>query len=142
MTAEQRDLFLAQPLIARLATSERDRPRVLPMWYWWDGAYVWMETGAAFPNARILRDNPHAAVAIDVSGGGLHLLAVVMRGEVDLVSDPPELVAATLHGIYERYVGAEGLERPDVQTMLGGEHVLLRFRPSLEVSWASKGDVR
>jgi len=107
------------------------------MWYWWDGASVWMETGASFPNVRILRDNPHAALTIDVSHGGLRLQAVIMRGDIEVVDGPPEYVATTMRRIYARYVGEEGLDDPEVQAMLDGEHVLLRFRPVFEISWES-----
>lgn len=137
MSVEARDRFLATPLIARLATSEADRPRVLPMWFWWDGSSVWMETGASFPNARILRENPYAAITIDESDGGLRLRAVVLRGTVEVIDGPPKLIASTMRRIYMRYVGADGLDHPDVRSMLNGHHVLLRFTPTFEITWDS-----
>lgn len=65
MSPEAMDRFLARPLIARLAMSDNDRPRVLPMWFWWDGTEIWMETSPTFANARILRRNRNAALAVE-----------------------------------------------------------------------------
>jgi nitroimidazol reductase NimA-like FMN-containing flavoprotein (pyridoxamine 5'-phosphate oxidase superfamily) len=135
MADEARRRFLERPLIARLATSKDDHPRVLPMWFWWDGAVVWMETGASFANTAILRANPHAALTIDESDGGLALRAIVMRGTVEVIDHPPDRVMATVRRIYERYVGPDGLRDPAVLAMLVGEHVLLRFVPTFEISW-------
>jgi len=129
------DRFLARPLIARLATSLRNRPRVLPMWFLWDGTDIWMETSPTFPNARILRQNPHAALTIDESDGGLQFRAVVMWGVVELIEAPPERVADTVQRIYIRYLGEDGLEEATPQRMLANPHVLLRFRPERIVSW-------
>jgi nitroimidazol reductase NimA-like FMN-containing flavoprotein (pyridoxamine 5'-phosphate oxidase superfamily) len=140
MTPEGRDRFLARPLIARLATSEQDQPRVLPMWFLWEEPFVWMETGADFPNAAILARNPHAALVVDESDGALGLRAVVMRGKVDIIRDPATVVAM-LDRIYVKYLGRDGLAAPEVQAMLAGEHVLLRFRPTFEKSWDAVGDL-
>jgi nitroimidazol reductase NimA-like FMN-containing flavoprotein (pyridoxamine 5'-phosphate oxidase superfamily) len=104
MTREAMDRFLARPLLARLATSDADRPRVLPMWYWWDGVAIWMETSPTFANARILRRNPHAALTIDEASSGLAMKAVVMRGRVEIVEEPKEEVMATVRRIHERYL--------------------------------------
>lgn len=134
MDPARREVFLARPLIARLATSLDDRPRVLPMWFLWDGEHLLMETGASFPNARILRRNPNAAVTIDEAIGALGLRAVVMRGTVEVLDDPA-VVGPTVRRIYLKYLGVAGMDDPVVRTMLGGEHVILRFTPSSEISW-------
>lgn len=59
-----------------------DQPRILPMWFRWDGSSVWMETSPTFRNYEVLRQNVRAAVAIDESLGGLRLRAVIMCGSV------------------------------------------------------------
>jgi nitroimidazol reductase NimA-like FMN-containing flavoprotein (pyridoxamine 5'-phosphate oxidase superfamily) len=134
MTPDDRQTFLSRPLIARLATSLEDRPRVLPMWFLWDGMSILMETGARFPNVRVLEANPHAAITIDEAVGPLGLRAVVMRGTVEVLRDPA-FVAATVRLIYAKYVGEDGLATPAVREMLRGDHVILRFTPRSETSW-------
>lgn len=135
MRPDELDRFLARPILARLATSLRDRPRVLPMWFEWDGRDVWMETSPTFPNARILRANPHAALTIDETDGGLRFRAVVMRGTVEVIDGPTERVAEVVRRIYVRYLGAEGLEAATPRRMLADPHVLIRFRPGRIITW-------
>jgi nitroimidazol reductase NimA-like FMN-containing flavoprotein (pyridoxamine 5'-phosphate oxidase superfamily) len=136
MSPAARERFLARPLIARFATSENDRPRVLPMWFLWEDPFIWMETGADFPNTAILQRNPHAAIVVDESDGALGLRAVAMRGTVEIVRDPVD-VATLVERIYVKYLGREALDTPPVRAMLAGEHVLLRFAPTFEKSWDS-----
>lgn len=131
--------FLSRPLLARLATSDHDHPRVLPMWYWWDGIDLWMETSPTFANARVLRRNPHAAVTVDESLGGFGLRAVVMRGSVELVDAPLHRVMDMVQRIYARYLSPEEQASPTGQEMLGGGHLLLRFSPDRIISWDTTG---
>lgn len=127
--------FLSRPILARLATSLHDQPRVLPMWFDWDGHDVWMETSPSFPNARILRANPRAALTIDETDGGLRYRAVVMRGTVELIDGPSEVVLERVRRIYVRYLGEEALAAATPRRMLTDPHVLLRFHPERIVTW-------
>ena len=135
MSPEAIDAFLARPLIARLATSDNDRPRVTPMWFWWDGADVWMETSPTFANVRILRRNPNAALSVDEATGPFGLRAVLMRGPVELVETPADRVRATVRRIYERYMLPDELGSDAGREMLAAGHLLLRFRPARIVTW-------
>jgi nitroimidazol reductase NimA-like FMN-containing flavoprotein (pyridoxamine 5'-phosphate oxidase superfamily) len=132
--------FLARPLIARLATSLEDAPRVLPMWFEWDGTSIWMETSPTFPNVRILRANPRAALTIDESDGGLRFRAVVMRGVIEVMDGPADLLDRVVRRLYRRYLGDDHLDDPTPARMLADRHVLLRFTPERVVSWLSEGD--
>jgi nitroimidazol reductase NimA-like FMN-containing flavoprotein (pyridoxamine 5'-phosphate oxidase superfamily) len=129
------DRFLARPLIARLATSEANRPRVVPMWFLWDGTDIWMETSPTFANPRVLRSNPHAAVTIDEAVSGFGLRAVVMRGRVEIVEGPRDQVMATVQRIYARYLSADEQASEAGRAMLEGGHVLLRFIPERTITW-------
>ena len=135
MSRDAMDRFLARPLLARLATSDQDRPRVLPMWYWWDGTDLWMETSPTFANARILRRNPHAAVTVDESIGGFGLRAVLMRGSVQLIESPHSVVMTTVDRIYSRYLTAAERASETGQAMLESGHLLIRLTPERIISW-------
>jgi nitroimidazol reductase NimA-like FMN-containing flavoprotein (pyridoxamine 5'-phosphate oxidase superfamily) len=140
MSADAMTSFLARPLIARLATSDADQPRVLPMWYRWDGASLWMETSATFPNYRILKVNPRAAVTIDESLGGLRLRAVVMLGSIEIIDTPSSVVEDELRRIYERYLTREEMASVGRDMIRTGTHVILRFVPHRITTWASFAD--
>lgn len=139
MSAEAMDRFLARPLLARLATSDGNRPRVLPMWFWWDGKDVWMETSPTFPNYQVLRRNPSAALAIDEALSGLRMRAVVMRGRVEMIEAPVDQVMATVRLIHDRYLSTEELATEEGRAMQLGRHVLLRFIPERTTSWDTTG---
>jgi nitroimidazol reductase NimA-like FMN-containing flavoprotein (pyridoxamine 5'-phosphate oxidase superfamily) len=135
MSEEAMARFLERPLIARLATSDGDRPRVLPMWFWWDGSDVWMETSPTFANYRVLRRNPHAALTIDEAESGLAMRAVVMRGRVEIVDEPEDRVMATVRRIHDRYLSPEERASDAGRAMQLGSHVLLRFIPDRTITW-------
>jgi nitroimidazol reductase NimA-like FMN-containing flavoprotein (pyridoxamine 5'-phosphate oxidase superfamily) len=133
MSAVQLNAFLGRPLIARLATSADDCPRVLPMWYWWDGEHMWFETSPTFRNVRTLRANPRAAVVVDESLGGLRLRAAILEGAVDVLEGPADLIHDVVLRIYHRYLEPGS---PSPEEMLGGSsHVLLRMTPETIKSW-------
>jgi nitroimidazol reductase NimA-like FMN-containing flavoprotein (pyridoxamine 5'-phosphate oxidase superfamily) len=135
MRREAMERFLARPLIARLATSDNDRPRVLPMWFWWDGTDVWMETSPTFANYRVLRRNSHAALTIDEAVSGLGMRAVVMRGRVEIIEAPMDEVMATVRRIHGRYLSPQEQASDAGRALQVGSHVLLRFIPARTITW-------
>lgn len=139
MTEAALAAFLDRPLIARLATSDHNRPRVLPMWFLWDGADIWMETSDTFPNARILRENPHAAITIDESLGSFAFRAAVMRGQVEVIDHPQYRVMEMVKRIYRRYLTDGEIASTEGEAILGAHHVLLRFRPEHVITWDTTG---
>ena len=135
MSPVQMTAFLARPLIARLATADGGQPRVVPMWYRWDGESLWMETSSTFPNYRILKRNPRAAVTIDESLGGLRLRAVVMVGDIEIIDAPTTAVDDELQRIYQRYLTRDEMATVGRDMMRTGTHVILRFAPRRITTW-------
>jgi nitroimidazol reductase NimA-like FMN-containing flavoprotein (pyridoxamine 5'-phosphate oxidase superfamily) len=141
MSPQQLADFLARPLIARLATSEHDRPRVLPMWFHYDGTHIWLETSDTFPNARILRANPHAAIAIDESLGSFAFRAAIFRGTVEVIDHPADRVMDMVRTIYCRYLTDEEIASTEGEAILAAHHVLLRFTPTHTITWDTTGAI-
>jgi nitroimidazol reductase NimA-like FMN-containing flavoprotein (pyridoxamine 5'-phosphate oxidase superfamily) len=139
MSPVQMTAFLARPLIARLATADGGQPRVVPMWYRWDGGSLWMETSPTFPNYRILKRNPRAAVTIDESLGGLQLRAVVMVGDMEIIDEPATGVEDELRRIYQRYLTRDEMATVGREMMRTGTHAILRFAPRHITSWDTAG---
>jgi PPOX class probable F420-dependent enzyme len=115
MAPEQGDLALLdtplarellQPRIpARLAYAWPDgTPRVVPIWFHWDGERVVMVGPADAPKVRALRARPAVAITIDDAGGWPYSV-LLLRGtaQIDVVEGiAPEYAAAA-----ERYFGPE-----------------------------------
>jgi nitroimidazol reductase NimA-like FMN-containing flavoprotein (pyridoxamine 5'-phosphate oxidase superfamily) len=95
------DLFLARPLVARLATT---RPAVRPVWYVWEEGRFWILTG---PWNRIPGDvaaDPRVAVVVDTCDLQTgECLQVVARGHGELVPYDRERGRRKL----ERYLGPD-----------------------------------
>ncbi|MFK4066750.1 pyridoxamine 5'-phosphate oxidase family protein [Streptomyces sp. NPDC029674] len=77
------DLFLSQPLTARIATQG---PTVRPVWFLWEDGAFWVLTG---PWARLfhhVRANPRVALVVDVCDITTGLVQqVIASGDAELV---------------------------------------------------------
>ncbi len=139
MSAAAIGVFLAEPVLARIATIRGDRPHVAPMWFDWDGESLWMETGYDFQKHKNLLANPHCAVTIDVTAGGLRFKGVIMDGRAELLTGPAPFVRETVERIYRKYLGDAGILDPTPQEMINNPHVIIRLRPARIMTWDDTG---
>jgi general stress protein 26 len=136
ISREEINQVLTQPLIARIATTGKDmQPHVVPVWFWWDGESMYIETGINYCKARNLRENPKCAVIVDETKGGLRFWGIFMEGDVELITEPVDWVRDIVLRIYQNYLGAEGIEAPTPQMMINAEHVIIKFTPKKFVTW-------
>ena len=131
------DAFLARALIARMATAGADgRPHVVPVWYAWDGAALWISSFVSTRKIRQLRENPYLSVTVDVSGAGEKTSGVILEGVVELVTEPRELVASHSTWIYERYLGETGVLAEEPQSWIHDpENLLIKLTPQEFFLW-------
>lgn len=135
MSKAELDAYLTQLLIARIATIREDRPHVVPVWYDWDGQSIWIETGLNFQKHKNLMRNPHCAIVIDTTEGGLRFKGVILEGKAELITEPLEFVRETVIRIYTRYLGEEGILAPTPQRMIQSPHVIIKLTPERLISW-------
>ena len=129
------DAFLSEPLLARIATVRGDRPHVVPMWFDWDGESLWMETGLGFQKHKNLIANPHCAVTIDITEGGLRFKGAMLEGEAELITEPVAFARETARRIYRKYLGDEGIAAPTPRVMIDNPHAIIRLRPARIQTW-------
>jgi nitroimidazol reductase NimA-like FMN-containing flavoprotein (pyridoxamine 5'-phosphate oxidase superfamily) len=73
---------------ARLAYTWTDgTPRVVPIWFHWDGTTITVGTPERAPKLRVLGTNPEVAVTIDTDVWPYRVLSVRGRAEVDMLDD-------------------------------------------------------
>ena len=128
---------LSQPLIARLATADQNnQPHVVPVWFGWDGEFLWI---SSFSNTRKIRDlqqNPKVSVAIDVSGEDGKTKAVIMEGRVELVVEPRDFLRNQFAWIYTLYLGEDGVKAKDPQEWIEDTHnLLIKLSPEQVYVW-------
>ena len=114
MSTDEIDGFLNEPFLARVAClDDNDWPYVVPCWYQWDGAALWVVPRARSAWARHLEARPRCAVTIDESSAadrasdtGVHRASRRYRraatlgahDELEALADPPR-PRATWQGI-------------------------------------------
>ncbi len=124
------DLFLAAPLLARIATVRPDgRPHIAPMWFWWDGTSMYMETPPDSVKANNLRSNPFCAITVDITEGGLRFKSVILEGRAELLDDPV-YARDMARRVYTKYLGEEGVRSPTPASMISNPHVIIKLTPS------------
>ena len=82
-----KEMVLAMSVMAFLGTVEGSKPRVVPVWFIWEGAALWVLGDKSGSSVKSISKNPECAVDIvyfDVAKGvllhlGLHGRAVVEK---------------------------------------------------------------
>lgn len=98
------DSFLAQPLMAHLASASDDGPRESPVWFLWEEQALWLIGNSRDSFPRRLRADPRCAVGIvDLRLDRGLLRHVGIRGTAEIVSLDP----SRLHRLLSRYLGAD-----------------------------------
>jgi PPOX class probable F420-dependent enzyme len=126
--------LLAARLIGVLAMVEEDGTvHAVPMWLTADDGEIVLATGSASRKVRNLERDPRATLVLHDSRAGCEVCGVSFRGRVELVRGAE--AKALVERVHLRYLTAAGLALPEVQMFLGGDDVVLRFRPESAVTW-------
>lgn len=127
------DRFLKQSsLIATLATLDRvGKPYLVPVWYEWDGTYLWIVSKPKAEYIENLRRNPQAAVSIATSR--LPYMRVYMQGSVRLIKTTKDWIPMGRR-MAARYLGStEG--RSYIEKTKDWTRIYIRLKPARVVSW-------
>ena len=141
-TLAQINAFLEHSLLARLATAVPVKgepgafqPHNVPVWYWWDGASLWISAFQSTRKVKEVKRNAYIAVLIDVEKGLDGVTAVLLEGKCELVLEP-SIVKETSRMIYTRYMGEQGvLEATPQSWMVDPENSIIKLTPQKMYSW-------
>ena len=99
--------MLASTEPARLGYVWHDgSPRVVPVWFHWDGRQMVVGTMPHAPKVEALRQRPQVSLSVDTSGFPARVLLVRGEATVELLDD----VAPEYEEAARRYLGDEGAE--------------------------------
>ncbi|MEA5077086.1 MAG: pyridoxamine 5'-phosphate oxidase family protein [Anaerolineaceae bacterium] len=131
------DAFLASPHIARLATVDAaGAPHVVPVWYGWDGAVLWVSSFANTRKITHIEHNPALSVAVDIVEPDGTTRAVILEGRAELIRQPRELVHQKSTWIYTRYLGLDGVLAADPQSWIVDPlNLLIKLVPLHVSTW-------
>lgn len=127
MTQEAMQAFLAQPLIARLATVRANgTPQVVPMWFLYENGVMYMSTRTYAAKVKHLQKNPRVAVVVDVMEAPLKNKVVTIEGTAEMLTTGVKEVTTK---IYHKYMGVEGAATPTAQRNINTPRVILKITP-------------
>lgn len=114
MSTQQGDLALLQSQTAQALLSSNNlahlsyvwtdgTPRVVPIWFYWNGAEIVIASPALAPKVHVLQQNKQVAISIDSPAWPYKVLLIRGIAEVTLVDEVPEEYQASAL----RYFGPE-----------------------------------
>lgn len=146
MTKEEIDVFLAEERTCRVATVGADgSPHVAPLWFVWDGAFLWLNSLVRSRRWNDLQRNGRIAVVVDGGEQFGELRGVELRGRAIAIGDVPRAVGEARPAIAPRGSDDEvlrGVELAFARKYAGrdeftadGKHAWLRITPESVRSW-------
>jgi hypothetical protein len=133
MTTQERDAFLTEQRTCRVATVGPDGPHATPLWFGWDGSYLWLYSITRAQRWADLMRDPRIGITVDAGHDYLELHGVEITGTVEVVGDVPRTGGPSeeLAGI-ERIFGAKYMAG---DMFHDGAHAWLRVTPKKIASW-------
>jgi hypothetical protein len=135
MSEDERDEFLAEQRVCRVASISARGPHVTPLWFFWDGTALWLNSVVRSQRWVDLQRDPRVAIVIDAGVGYDELRGVELAGSVETVGEVPRLgapVAELDHvelGFHRKY------RDPTREIPYDGKHAWLRVAPVEISSW-------
>jgi len=134
MTKDELDAFLTAERVARVATISSDGPHNTPLWFWWDGTYVWLYSLTRSQRWTDLHRDPRVAVVVDAGVEYLELVGAEITGWVEFVGEAPRTgepndeLPAMEASFAKKYFGLDHLP-------YDGRHAWARVVPEKINSW-------
>lgn len=134
MSPAERDAFLAEQRVCRVATLSGSGPHVAPLWYAWVGNRLWLYSITFSQRWRDLERDPRCSAVVDAGEADYgRLRGVELRcraevvGEVPRTGEPNAELEPVEREFGARYSGGEMHH--------DGRHAWLRLTPFAEYSW-------
>jgi len=120
--------------IASLATQRPDGSlHIVAVWYWFDGAHIFIATASRSRKAQNLKANTKAALMID-SRDPAASCGVTVSGTVETLSGEASLQPNAR--VHEKYMSAAALADPKVGPVFAmWDDVTLRLTPASVIAW-------
>ncbi len=135
MTAEETQVFLAEPRVATMCTVNRDGSvHAVAMWYGFLDGCIAFETKLKSQKVANLRRNPNLTVAFEAGLGYEELRGVTLIGTAEFVEGLDNMFPLGI-SVFERYQGAYSEEmRPFVEIMLN-KRLVVKLNVAKTITW-------
>lgn len=126
MTAEQRDAFLRETRIAKLATLNADgSPNIVPVWFEWDGEVARVFTSKGSTKVKRIEADPRVALSVEEPAGVAEAW-VTIEGACTVTTEGTHDLIARLA---RRYYSPEQAEKSISEWLAREVWVTLEIRP-------------
>jgi PPOX class probable F420-dependent enzyme len=126
MTDAERDAFLRETRIAKLATLNADgSPTIVPVWFEWDGEAARAFTSKSSPKVKRIAADPRVALSVE-EGVGAAEAWVTIEGECTVA---PEGTGDLIARLARRYYAPEQAEKSIKEWLALDIWVTLEVRP-------------
>lgn len=135
MTPEEVDAFLSAQRVCRIATLGPEGPHVGPLWFYWDGHALWLNSLVASQRWADLRQDDRVAVVVDCGSDIGEIRGVEIRGRAVVVGEVPRVgeAAPELEGPEREF--HRKYRDPSQPVRRDGRHAFLKVVPERMVSW-------
>jgi nitroimidazol reductase NimA-like FMN-containing flavoprotein (pyridoxamine 5'-phosphate oxidase superfamily) len=135
MTSQELDDLLATERTCRVATVQGNgAPHVVPLWFVWDGASLWLNSLVRSQRWVDLQRDPRVAVIIDTGTEYSDLRGAELSGLVTQEGEAPRTSRADARLAAPELMFARKYHDRDVFAP-DGRHAWLRLTPTRVVSW-------
>ncbi|MDT4956657.1 MAG: hypothetical protein QOD31_456 [Pseudonocardiales bacterium] len=134
MTPAEVDTFLAEQSTCRVATIGPDGPHATPLWFGWDGTYLWLYSITRSQRWADVRNDPRVSVVVDAGIDYFDLHGVEITGTAEIVGEVPRTGEANdgLLAVEAQFARKNfGLD----EMFHDGKHAWLRVTPTKIASW-------
>lgn len=135
MSSEERDHFLAEEKMCRLATiGAEGQPHTSALWFVWDGEYVWLNSIVRSQRWTNATRDPRVSLIVDGGESFGELCGVTIEGTAEAVGEVPrtgetnDVLAAPELAFARKYMGRD-------EFVYDGGHAWLKVTPTKITSW-------
>ncbi len=103
MTPNEIDQFLTHARVGRIGLSLKDGPYVVPVGYCWEDGRIFFHSCFSGTKMDAMRRDPRVCFQVDESlSDGSMYKSVMIRGDVEIIDDPEEMVPY-LQSLIDKY---------------------------------------
>lgn len=121
----------AEPILWLSTVRPDGRPHLVPVWFLWDGATIFIYSQPGAQKLRNLAANPAVTVALEAADEGEDIAIIEGVAEVMSAADAPAIIPAYA-AKYARGIAGLGLT---IETMLADYSKLIRVTPRRLLAW-------
>ena len=139
MSEKEIQEFLSIPRLAKDGNNSEWKPHLVPVWYFYDGTNIIVSSPKGTKKTKNLQRNPNVSIIIDIVDGRVEDLSYANKAKAVIIESIAEvrddIDRSFVRKTYERYVGKNALNNPQVQFSVSLPRYMVIIKPTKIMSW-------